>query len=99
VLDARRLSLDKFPEKRQFDVVWHGVWWSLNIAFLHEKLQVRHRLVFQLLQPLVKFHVVLISPCIVILASSGFAPVSFRHFECAINFIVERPIPIACLSI
>ncbi len=93
------LPFDKFSEECQLDVVCHDIRGALNIAFLHEQFEVRHRLVLQLLQPLVQLHVILIRAGVVILTSAGFAPVSFRHLEGAVDFVVEGAVPFAGLPI
>lgn len=75
--NASLLTLDELAEEREFNVVGHDVWGALDIATLHEEFKVGHDLVLQLLEPLVKFHVLLVRLRIIVLAAPGFAPVRF----------------------
>ena len=69
--DACGLSLDKFAQKRELDVVGHDVWWTLNFALLHEQLQVGHDFVLELLQPFMQLHVILVGASITVNLKNG----------------------------
>jgi hypothetical protein len=97
--DARCLAFDEFSQKGKLDVVRHKIRGALDIALLHQQLQMRHRLIFQLLQPLMKLHVVLICACVVVLPSSGLTPIRLCHFESAVDLVVERAVPFASLAV
>lgn len=73
--DVGRLPLDEFAQESELDVVGHEIGWALDVAFLHEEFEVAHRLVFELLKPLVQLHMILIRPRIVVLPSPCLSPV------------------------
>jgi len=81
VWDACCLTLDELSEESEFEVVGHDVGWTLDVASLHEELEVGHDLVLELLKPFVKLHVVLVGDGVVVLASTGLAPVGLCELE------------------
>lgn len=93
------LPLNKLLKECELDVFRHDVWWSLNLSFLHKKLKVCHDFVFELLQPLVEFHMILVRLRIVVLPASCLSPVGLRKFERVIDFSVQNSVPLARLSI
>lgn len=99
VWDASCLTLDELPEEGEFDIVGHDVWWTLDVAALHEQLEVGHDLVFELLEPLVKLHVVLVGDGVVVLASTGLAPVGLCELQGMVDLCVERAVPFCGLFV
>lgn len=71
----------------------------MDFALLHEDLEMRHDFVLKLLEPFVKFHVILICPRVVVLPATCFTPVRLRKLESAVDLGVERAVPIAGLAI
>ena len=53
VRDTSIVALDELAEEGQLDLVWHDVGRALDVALLHEELEVAHRLVLELLKPFV----------------------------------------------
>ena len=99
VWDVSCLTLDEFSEEGEFDVVGHDVGWPLDVAALHEQLEVGHDLVLELLEPLVKLHVVLVGDGVVVLASTGLAPVGLCELEGMVDLCVEGAVPIRGLLV
>jgi len=99
VRNACGLALDELSEKGELDVVWHDVGGALNVAALHQQLEVGHDLVLELLEPLVEFHVVLVGDGVVVLTSTSFAPIGLCEFEGMVDLTVEGTIPLCSLSI
>jgi hypothetical protein len=99
VRNARGLALDKLSEKGELDVVGHDVGGTLNVTALHQQLEVGHDLVLELLEPLVEFHVVLVSNGVIVLTSTGLAPIGLCELEGMVDFIVEGAIPLGGLGI
>lgn len=97
--DARCFTLDEFSEEGEFDVVGHDVGWTLDVAALHEQLEVGHDLVLELLEPFVKLHVVLVGDGVVVLASTGLAPVGLCELEGMVDLRVEGAVPICGLLV
>ena len=93
------LALDEFSKKGELYVVGHDVRWALNFALLHEELEVGHDFVLELLQPFMQFHVILISPRIVVLTPPRFAPVCLGKLECAGDLAVEDAVPLGGLTV
>jgi hypothetical protein len=58
-----------------------------------------HDLIFQLLEPLMEFHMVLICGNVVVLPSSSLAPEGFGVFESFGDLAVENSVPFASLTI
>lgn len=99
VWDARGLALDELSEEGEFDVVGHDVGWSLDIAALHEELEVGHDLVLELLEPFVELHVVLVRDGVVVLTSTGLAPVGLCELQGAVDLGVEGAVPLCGLLV
>lgn len=99
VWDARRLTLDELAEKGELDVVGHDVGGALDVAALHEELEVGHDLVLELLEPLVELHVVLVCDGVVVLASAGLAPVGLCELEGVVHLCVEGAVPLCGLLV
>jgi len=99
VRDAGCLALDELSEKGEFDVVGHDVGGTLDVAALHEELEVRHDLVLELLEPLVELHVVLVGDGIVVLASAGLAPVGLGQLQGVVDLGVEGAVPFCGLLV
>lgn len=99
VWDASCLTLDELSEEGEFDVVGHDVGWTLDVAALHEQLEVGHDLVLELLEPLVKLHVVLVGDGVVVLASTGLAPVGLCELEGMVDLCVEGAVPVCGLLV
>lgn len=99
VRNARGLALDKLSEKGELDVVGHDVGGTLNVTALHQQLEVGHDLVLELLEPLVELHVVLVGHGVIVLTSTGLAPICFCELEGMVDFIVEVAIPLCGLGI
>jgi hypothetical protein len=99
VWDARCLTLDELAEKGEFDVVGHDVGWPLDVAALHEELEVGHDLVLELLEPLVELHVVLVGDGVVVLASAGLAPVGLCELQGVVDLRVEGAVPVRGLLV
>lgn len=97
--DACRLPLDEFAEEGEFDVVGHDVRRAVDLALLHEHLEVGHDLVFELLKPFVQFHVVLVCTRIVVLPPARLAPVGLGELEGAGDLAVEDAVPLGCLLV
>ena len=97
--NALCLSLDELAQESELDVVGHDVWGTLDLALLHEHLEVGHDLVLELLKPLVKLHVILVRARIVVLPATGLSPVGLGQLEGAVDLGVERAVPIASLAI
>ena len=99
VWDAGRLTLDEFSEKGEFEVVGHDVGGTLDVAALHEELEVGHDLVLELLEPFVEFHVVLVCDGVVVLASTGLAPVGLCELQGVVDLGVEGTVPVCGLLV
>ena len=99
VWDARCLALDELTEEGELDIVGHDVGGTLDVAALHEELEVGHDLVLELLKPFVKLHVVLVGDGVVVLASTGLAPVGLGELECAGDLCVEGAVPVCGLLV
>ncbi len=99
VRNARGLALDKLSEKGELDVVGHDVGGALNVATLHQQLEVRHDLVLELLEPLVEFHVVLVCDGVIVLTSTSLTPIGLCELEGMVDFGVEVAIPFGGLEI
>ena len=99
VRNARGLALDELSEKGKVDVVGHDVGGPLNVAALHQQLEVRHDLVLELLEPLVEFHVVLVGDWVIVLTSTSLAPISLCELEGMVDLSVEGAIPFGGLGI
>lgn len=99
VWDARGLALDKLSEEGEFDVVGHDVGGSLDITALHQELEVGHDLVLELLKPFVELHVVLVRDGVVVLASTGLAPVGLSEFQGMVDLGVEGAVPVRGLLV
>jgi hypothetical protein len=56
--------------RREFDVVEHDAGQTLDVATLHEELEVGHDLVLELLEPFVELHMV-VGDGVVVLALTG----------------------------
>lgn len=97
--DTGGLPVDEPLEEAELEVVGHDIRRALYLPLLHEQFEVRHDLVFELLQPLVKFHVVLISTGIVILPAPSLAPVGLGQLESAVDLGVEDTIPFCGLTV
>jgi hypothetical protein len=99
VWDASGLTLDEFSEEGEFDVVGHDVGWTLDVAALHEELEVGHDLVLELLEPFVELHVVLVGDGIVVLTSTGLAPVGLCELQGVVDLGVEGAVPFGGLLV
>lgn len=99
VRNARSLTLDKLSEKGELDVVGHVVGGALNVAALHQQLEVRHDLVLELLEPLVEFHVVLVGDGVIVLTSTSLAPIGLCELEGMVDLSIETAIPFGGLGI
>ena len=97
--DTGVVPVDEFAQEGEFDVVGHHVWGSLNFSFLHEERELGHDLVFQLLQPFVELHVILIGAGVVVLPAPSLPPVGLRQFQRASDLAIECAIPIRGLSV
>jgi len=93
------LALDKLSQEGEFDVVGHDVGGTLDVATLHEQLKVGHDLVLELLEPLVEFHVVLVCDRVIVLTSTGLAPVSLCKLESVVDLAVKGAIPVSGLLV
>jgi hypothetical protein len=99
VWDASCLTLDELSEEGEFDVVGHDVGWPLDVASLHEQLEVGHDLVLELLEPFVKLHVILVGDGVVVLASTGLAPVGLCELQGMVDLCVEGAVPVCGLLV
>jgi hypothetical protein len=99
VWDTGCLTLDELSEKGELDVVGHDVGWTLDVAALHEELEVGHDLVFELLEPFVELHVVLVGDGVVVLASPSLAPVGLCELEGMVDLCVEGAVPVGGLLV
>jgi len=99
VWDARCFTLDELAEEGEFDVVGHDVGGTLDVAALHEELEVGHDLVLELLEPFVELHVVLVGDRVVVLASTGLAPVGLCELQGVVDFGVEGAVPVRGLLV
>jgi len=99
VRNAGSLAVDELSEEGEFDVVGHDVGGTLDVAALHEELEVRHDLVLELLEPLVELHVVLVGDGVVVLSSAGLAPVGLGEFQGVVDVGVEGAIPFGGLFV
>ena len=97
--DASCLSLNELAEKGEFDVVGHDVGRTLDVAALHEELEVGHDLVLELLELFVELHVVLVGDGVVVLASAGLAPVGLCELEGMVDLCVEGAVPVSGLLV
>lgn len=97
--NASSLALDKFLKECELQVICHVVRRPLDVAFLHEHFQVGHGLVLELLQPLVKFHVILVSAGIIVLPSPGLAPVRFGELKSTYDFGIQSTVPVTSLAV
>jgi hypothetical protein len=93
VRDASYLALDEPPEEGEFDIVGHDVGGALDVSTLHEELEVRHDLVLELLEPFVELHVILVRDGVIVLSSTGLAPVGLCELEGAGDLGVEDAVP------
>ena len=93
------LTLDELSQEGEFEVVGHDVGWTLDVAALHEELEVGHDLVLELLEPLVELHVVLVGSSVVVLTSTGLAPEGLCELQGVVDFGVEGAIPIGGLFV
>lgn len=96
---ARGLAGYETPHKRQVDAVRHGIRRALDLALLHEQLEVGHALVLELLQPLVQLHVVLVRARVVVLPPAGLPPVRLRQLQRGLHFGVEQPVLLGCARV
>ena len=99
VWDASCLTFDELAEEGELDVVGHDVGWTLDVATLHEKLEVGHDLVLELLEPLVKLHVVLVGDGVIVLSSTGLAPVGLCELQGMVDLRVEGAVPVSGLLV
>jgi hypothetical protein len=99
VWDASCFTLDELAEEGEFDVVGHDVGWTLDVAALHEQLEVGHDLVFELLEPFVELHVVLVGDGVVVLAPTGLAPVGLCELQGMVDLCVEGAVPVSGLLV
>ena len=99
VWDACRLALDELSEEGELDVVGHDVGGTLDVAALHEELEVGHDLVLELLKPFVELHVVLVGDGVVVLASTGLAPVGLCELQGVVDLCIEGAIPFCGLLV
>lgn len=99
VRNAGGLAVDELSEEGEFDVVGHDVGGTLDVAALHEEFEVRHDLVLELLEPLVELHVVLVGDGVVVLSSTGLAPVGLGQFQGVVDLGVEGAIPFGGLFV
>ena len=99
VWDARCLALDELSEEGELDVVGHDVRGTLDVAALHEELEVGHDLVLELLEPFVELHVVLVGDGVVVLASAGLAPVGLCELQGVVDLCVEGAVPFCGLLV
>jgi hypothetical protein len=97
--DADCLALDELAEEGELDVIGHDVGRTLDVSALHEELEVGHDLVLELLEPLVELHVVLVGDGVVVLPSTGLAPVRLGQLEGAGNVDVEGAVPVRRLLV
>jgi hypothetical protein len=93
------LALDELSKKGEFDVVGHDVGGTLDVATLHEELEVGHDLVLELLEPFMEFHVVLVGDGVIVLATASLAPISLCEFEGVVDLIVKDAVPFGSLAI
>lgn len=99
VWDASCLTLYEFSEESELDVVGHDVGWPLDVAALHEQLEVGHDLVLELLEPFVKLHVVLVGDGVVVLTSTSLAPVGLCELQGMVDLCVEGAVPVSGLFV
>ncbi len=99
VWDACCLTLDKLSEEGEFDVIGHDVGRTLDVSPLHEELEVRHDLVLELLKPFMELHVVLVGDGVVVLTSTGLAPVGLCELESMVDLCVESAVPVCGLLV
>ena len=99
VRNAGCLALDELSQKGEFDVVGHDVGGTLDVSALHEELEVGHDLVLELLEPLVELHVVLVGDGIIVLPSTGLAPVGLGQLQCVVDLGVEGAVPLCGLLV
>jgi hypothetical protein len=99
VWDACCLTLDKLSEEGEFEVIGHDVGWTLDVSPLHEQLEVGHDLVLELLKPFMELHVVLVGDGVVVLASTGLAPVGLCELEGMVDLCVEGAVPVCGLLV
>jgi len=99
VWDARCLALDELSEEGELDVVGHNVGGTPDVAALHEELEVGHDLVLELLKPFVELHVVLVGDGVVVLASTGLAPVGLCELQGVVDLGVEGAVPLCGLLV
>jgi hypothetical protein len=99
VWDARCLALDELSEESELDVVEHNVGGTPDVAALHEELAVGHDLVLELLKPFVEIHVVLVGDGVVVLASTGLAPVGLCELQGVVDLCVEGAISVRGLLV
>ena len=97
--DACCLAFDELAEEGELYVIGHDVWGTLDVSALHEELEVGHDLVLELLEPLVELHVVLVRDGVVVLPSTGLAPVGLGELECAGDLCVEGAVPVCGLLV
>jgi hypothetical protein len=95
VWDARCLALDELSEESELDVVEHNVGGTPDVAALHEELAVGHDLVLELLE----VHVVLVGDGVVVLASTGLAPVGLCELQGVVDLCVEGAISVRGLLV
>lgn len=97
--DALRLAVDELAHERKLEVVRHHVRRALDLALLHEELELGHDLVLELLEPLVELHVVLVRARVVVLAATGLAPVGLCFLEGVLDLVVEDAVPLGGLAV
>jgi hypothetical protein len=99
VWDTRCSTPDEPSEEGEFEVVGHYVGWTLDVAALYEELEVGHHLVLELLEPLLKLHVVLVGLGVVVLASAGLAPEGLCELDGVVDLRVQNAVPICGLFV
>ena len=72
---------------------------TLNVALLHEQLEVAHDLILELLEPFMEFHMVLVCPCIVVLTATSLAPLCLCQLERVVDLGVEYTVPLRRLAV
>ena len=97
--DAGCLALDELAEEGELNVIGHDVGGTLDVSALHEELEVGHDLVLELLEPLVELHVVLVGDGVVVLPSTGLAPVGLGQLEGAGDLGVKGAVPVRGLLV
>lgn len=90
--DARGLARNEAAHEGQLDALGHDVRRALDVALLHQQLEVRHALVLQLLEPLVELHMVLVRARVVVLAPARLAPECLRQLQRALHLAVEHAV-------